>query len=820
MRFAYTPLHLAILISSTHVSANQQVNVSLNPLISQADAQDSVGITRYNKDTLEKTANGSKTISEFLKVNPNVQFNTKARSGLQQGELNANDISINGGLPYDNKFLINGMSINNNINPGSSSSSNTVNEMMGSSQAVTINTDILCELTVLDSNVGAEYGEFTGGVVSAETCAPQTEIGKIHGSLSYDYTTDNWAKVQFISDADRDAFEESTSDSKQPFFTRQGVSGTAYGRLSENLSFNSFTSYRRADIPLKTSIETPSDYEQKRESTNAGLEVFYTPSDDTELKIGTQFMQSSGNFFVPTTFNSQSTHTSDSQNLYINLKNRLNNVELEQQLNFQTLTANRDSALDNTSWLKSSTKNWRASGTQIEGSFGSTEQQEEKLEYNIKAAFAPIITESFSHQFKMGAGYGHYNAYWDRPEDSHIYASATGNQKNLNCYASNGMRYEACDEGNGNDGQFLKNRTTYAAGQINVQQDRWHAFLQDEIQWKNYLSTTLGVRTDYDSLTKNNNVAPRTALRFTPLGTDALSFVTGWNRYYGLNSFYNELQDRKNLMISSETRTSVSGEWLDKGYTGQFSYRSQLDTPYADETLLGMNMQFANTSFGLKWINRDNKDQLRRTEAIKNPEISETRSSYTYDNTGKSEADIYTLSIKNIAPLKFAGAQHLLSLNADYTQTERNFESYNDAAYVGTPQIIYDGKIINAENKPAEAFNTPWTIRLSWDMGFDAVPLKVNNFLSYQGKVDAMKKTACKATDPNCIYDVYTPYTTKNTFYWDMRTTYDIPMGQDSKAILGLTINNVTSRRNFTVDNGVVSPQIGRQFIADVTFKF
>ena len=831
MRFAYSPLSIAILSamstftlaeSSTDIekTLNDEAAFKLNTIVVTAEKTDTVGKTTYTKEDLEKTPNSSKTISEFLKVNPNVQFNSKARSGLKQGELNANDISINGGLPYDNKFLINGMSINNNINPGSSSSSNTVNEMMGSSQAVTINTDILCNLTVLDSNVGAEYGEFTGGVVSAETCAPKTEIGKIHGSISYDYTTDDWSEIQFLSEAEQNAFEESVSDSKQPFFTRQGVSGTAYGRLSESLSFNSFGSYRRADIPLKTNIDAPKNYEQKRESTNAGLELFYTPSDNTELKIGTQFMESSGDFFVSTTSNSQNTHTSDSQSVYINLKNRLKSVELEQQLNYQTLTANRESALDNLSWQKSSTKNWRATGTQIEGSFGNTEQQEEKLEYNIKAAFAPIDANNFSHSFKMGAGYGHYNAYWDRPEDSHIYAGIAANQKNLNCYASNGERYDACDEGNGTDGQFLKTRTTYAAGQIDVQQDRWHAFLQDEIQWKNYFTATLGVRADYDSLTKNNNVAPRSAFTFTPLGTDALSFITGWNRYYGLNSFYNELQDRKGLMITSETRTTVSDEWKPKDYTASFTYRSQLDTPYADETLLGMNAKFANTALGLKWVNRDNKDQLRRTSATKNPEISATRSTYTYDNTGRSESDIYTLSIKNISPFRMVGTQHLLSLNADYTQTERNFESYSDAAYNGTPQIIYDGKIINAEDKPAQAFNTPWTVRLGWDIGFDAVPLKINNFFSYQGKVDAMKKTACRATEPSCIYDVYTPYTTKNTFYWDMRTTYDIPLNQNTKATLGLTINNVTSRRNFSIDDGVVSPQVGRQFIADVTFKF
>ena len=84
-----------------------------------------------------------------------------------------------------------------------------------------------------------------------------------------------------------------------------------------------------------------------------------------------------------------------------------------------------------------------------------------------------------------------------------------------------------------------------------------------------------------------------------------------------------------------------------------------------------------------------------------------------------------------------------------------------------------------------------------------------------------MKKISKGYSDKNNEqYDMYTPYTTKNTFYWDIRATYDIPLNKDLKAILGLTINNVTNRDNFYLDSGVAYPQIGRQFIADVTFKF
>ena len=830
MSFVRSKLSLAIiatLTTSAFANENQtQTNnydplVSLNTIVVEADKNNEVGKTTYTKEDLEKIPNSSKNITDLFKVNPNVQFNVNARSGLQQGELTPSEISINGGLGYENKYLINGLSINNNINPASEYSSNNLDQLMGSSQTVAVNTDLLCDVTLLDSNVSAEYGEFTGGVVSANTCAPKTEIGKIHGSLSYDYTSDNWRKIHFPTAEDQEDFEESVSEDNQPKFTKQGISSNIYGNLTETLGFNAFGSYRWSDIPLKTSVAEPTHFDQKRESTNAGVEIFYTPNENTALKIGTQFMENVGDYFHAVARNSESTHSSNSQNFYINLKNKLDTVELQQQLNYQIQQADRVSANYNYNWLKSSTKNWKTTNLQNEGHFGSLAQEEEKLEYSIKALFTPLKSGNFTHNFKMGAGFGHYNADWSRPEITNVYSAATGEIANLNCYSSNINRYDACDEGNGTDGQYFKNRTSYTAGVIDIQQDRWHAYLEDQIQWNNSITATLGFRTDYDTLTKNNNVAPRSSLVFKPFGNNQLYFTTGWNRYYGLNSFYNELQDRQDSLIIRESRQNVTSDWKAGNSTGTITYRSQLDTPYSDETLFAINAEYANTKLGLKWVNRDNKDQLRRTQSIKNPEIDSNRFSYTYDNEGKSQSDIYTFSISNIQPLEFMGTQNHLSFSADYTETNRNFTSYSSTYYIGTPEIYYDGEIINAEDRPAETFNTPWTTRLSWDIKFDHIPLTISNFASYQGKVDAMKKVSKGYTDAEGTqYDMYTPYTTNNKFYWDMRTTYDLALSNNNKAILGLTINNVTDKKNNYFVSGIAKPEIGRQFIADVTFKF
>jgi hypothetical protein len=815
----YMPIYASATTQAVDEPAENTAKVDLTTIYLTAEKDHGVGKTIYTQEDIERIPNSSKNITNFLKVNPNVQFDNNTQSALQQGDLKPAEISINGGLPYDNKFLVNGMSINNNINPVGANSSNSPDSLFGNSQIVAVNTDLLCNITVLDSNISAEYGEFTGGVVSAETCKPKTPVGEIHGNINYDYTSDSWSKVNFPNKEDLEDFEDSTNESQQPYFTKQGVSGSVYGNLTESLGVNVFGSYRNSKIPLKTTLNNPTTFDQKRESTNAGIELFYTPSDHTSLKIGTQFFKDEGLYFKPNIKDSESTQVNNSQSFYINLKNQLQHSLLTQQLSYQQQDAQRNTAANTYVWTKSPDKNWSTSGTsQQQGNLGDLKQEETKLEYSIKAEFTPIITNRISHQFTFGGGYGHYDASSTRPENNSAYTSMVNTKSCL----VNGIVLDGCDPSNN---KLFSKRTTYYANDIRLAQDRWHAFLQDTINFDQYITSTIGFRIDYDSLTKNNNVAPRTSFTYRPLGNSSIQFTTGWNRYYGLNAFANELSDRLDQYQIREIRVTNTNDWeRDPTYLGATAvYRSQLNTPYSDETMFAIQSEFKNTNIILKWVNRDNKDQLRQTALVKDPTITGNTTQYSksYDNSGRSESDIYTISINNIEPLNFKGSLHRFSLAADYTNTTRNFDSYADTAYSGTPEVIYDGQKIDAEFIPASNFNTPWTIRTGWDIAFANVPLKISNFLVYKSEIDAMKKKSKGFTDENGVYDVYTPYETKATFRWDMRTTYEINLGKDVNSILGLTINNVTNRNNTYVNsNGIAQPEIGRQFIADITFKF
>ena len=63
------------------------------------------------------------------------------------------------------------------------------------------------------------------------------------------------------------------------------------------------------------------------------------------------------------------------------------------------------------------------------------------------------------------------------------------------------------------------------------------------------------------NITKETNLAPRSSFTYQPFNSPLLRLTTGWNRYYGLNTFANKLQANKRLLQTTETRTGVDKAW-------------------------------------------------------------------------------------------------------------------------------------------------------------------------------------------------------------------------------------------------------------------
>jgi hypothetical protein len=92
-----------------------------------------------------------------------------------------NQIVIHGAQSFDNLYLVNGVVVNENVR--------------GQPQAAVIE-DAIQETTILTGGVSAEYGRFTGGVVSTITKSGGNEFS---GSLRDNLTNDNWTQKTAFS---------------------------------------------------------------------------------------------------------------------------------------------------------------------------------------------------------------------------------------------------------------------------------------------------------------------------------------------------------------------------------------------------------------------------------------------------------------------------------------------------------------------------------------------------------------------------------------------------------------------------------------------
>jgi hypothetical protein len=154
--------------------ASQTVTVTENTAeVHTADTQ--LGQTIQNKQIVDIPLNG-RSYTDLLAVQAGVTPITTSGAGNSTsgggfgtvpvaGEANTGQFSINGQRESDNAYYLNGVS---------------VQETIGQQAGIIPNLDSIAEFRILSSNVDAEYGSFTGGIINVVT---KSGASAFHGSL-------------------------------------------------------------------------------------------------------------------------------------------------------------------------------------------------------------------------------------------------------------------------------------------------------------------------------------------------------------------------------------------------------------------------------------------------------------------------------------------------------------------------------------------------------------------------------------------------------------------------------------------------------------
>jgi hypothetical protein len=204
-------LNLTLQIGNT----SQQIEVNTEaPTVDLANA--TIGGV-VNQATVEQLPLNGRSWSDLAILAPGVHTvgNQPAISSTDRTKRGMGlELSISGGRPQQNNYLLDGVNINNYTNAGPGS-------LLGGN----LGTDAVGEFTVLTTNYSAEYGRTSGGVISAIT---KSGTNQIHGSV-----------YEFLRNKSLDAanFIDNSRGIPKPPFRRNQFGGSVGGPIRKDKTF-------------------------------------------------------------------------------------------------------------------------------------------------------------------------------------------------------------------------------------------------------------------------------------------------------------------------------------------------------------------------------------------------------------------------------------------------------------------------------------------------------------------------------------------------------------------------------------------------------
>src|ERR1700674_4489764 len=204
-------LNLTLQVGNT----TQQIEVTTEaPTVDLANA--TVG-GLVNETTVEALPLNGRSWSDLAILAPGVHTvgNQPAISSTDRTKRGMGlELSISGGRPQQNNYLLDGVNINNYTNAGPGS-------LLGGN----LGTDAVGEFTVLTTNYSAEYGRTSGGVISAIT---KSGTNQIHGSV-----------YEFLRNKSLDAanFIDNSRGIPKPPFRRNQFGGSVGGPIRKDKTF-------------------------------------------------------------------------------------------------------------------------------------------------------------------------------------------------------------------------------------------------------------------------------------------------------------------------------------------------------------------------------------------------------------------------------------------------------------------------------------------------------------------------------------------------------------------------------------------------------
>lgn len=698
-------------------AADVSVVVTSTPIV----PLESIGSTTVSGASVGALSSADGDINEIARTMPNVQFS--AEEGLLDEDsikdISPARISISGGRFYENNFIVEGLSTNSILDQTTTNYYH-YEDIVLHPQTTFVSPSLIDSVTVMDSNISARYGGFTGGVVEAKIKDPTPEY---HVNLGFGYTSDVLTSYK-VDDEDR-------SDD-MPERTR-------YTKRSYDLNLTTPLYKDKTALLLGYSLTQAQIYNSQYYSTAFGEGSFPTESQEEtflakvkhtfDATAALTFTSMYTKYYFEEFAQSEKIQHNDGLLNKLEFEKKWDRLTLKSYVGYQTNDDEREDeptkyiyinyGTENTAWVPAS-----ASTAQI-GGYGDREAGQTDLPLGFSADWQLVENGHLS----FGADYTHTKAYNRRKEDVYWYTNrSTSKALDPLAVSADGDDDPTVIAGEqGLDRMYLY-PTFDATVEIN-KADAWTEWNHEGTLWGMPWNYRAGLRYDTDDFLDNHNLAPRLTAMLKPV--DRVSVFAGYNRYYAHEMAAYALEEQSpDIYIYYRTyTTNAAGQHVyssDDWYLGLHSTttkysQADLDTPYANEFSAGFIVDLGTFgSFTTKYLDKKMRDEFAQEVAYESvvmvdPVLGETSTYRVYNVTNNGWTDYESLVLSWQKKLQ----RHRFEINATFSDTktgnENYFDAYDDAEY--DELVAYNGALVTRREIALVRANyaRPLYVNFIWD---------------------------------------------------------------------------------------------------------
>lgn len=738
----------------------------------------------YSKEDIEFAAKGNRDITSLISGHSAIRLDPTTSAAGNRGSMAPVDFSIHGESPYQNQIMIDGASMSNIISPHDQNLAEIGSSTPSFSQLYNLDVDLLENIEVLDNRISVEYGGFTGGVVNAEIKNPMGT-----NKISY--------KTSFNSSKITEQRLDTYGKSEQNWLA--GVPGKSaewrkgFSSISADINLfqdtNALFAFSRRESKISRDYLTISglNYAAGTFATEKKRGIHGDVVDNFLVKVSSKLKPGLNSDFVIKMADRQEEVVSslvdndwvnrqNSKGISYKIESGLNDLsKVSYQFSYDVMDSKRENeATDLVTYRFAGKSN---SYSYTTGGLGTQYLRQTNTVNKLKSQGNSFNLFGVENKYNYGLEWSRVKANFHRANAAASYIAVVNASGNV---------------------QSTSNRTDWMAGSVEVMNDTYGLFFNNETYVKNIIFSS-GFRLEKSSFIGDMNFAPRFKIDYDVLGNGRNNFFLGWSRYYGADIIGYALEREKWKLRVSSTGATVRNHYFDN-----------VKTPYSDEAVVGYSFQLSDLLRAkIEYVERKSRNGITR-------EGSDSKG-YWYANNGKGKTNSYNFSLETLAFYDFLGGQWQGRFDFGWQKSKRNQDmtlGWTTSENNPDDIVLYNGVQMERNALPVIGFNVPRKLSANVNSAWGG--FKWGNRFNWTSKRMAIVQTGASPVD-TYVSEELSDYVT-----WDMTMNWRPNFNKNLN--VGLEIINLTNRMPVTAISRATTNRVayttGREIWLHMSYDF